>query len=51
MNGLSSTTEMTYIILKDTLGNGLKPFTSLGLELYNKDQLEEAVAFSVMILL
>jgi len=34
-------TEMTYIILKDTLGNGLTTFNSSELELYSKDQLEE----------
>jgi hemerythrin-like domain-containing protein len=42
---------MTYIILYDTFGNGLKPFTSLGLEVYNKDQLEEAVAVAAQDLL
>ncbi len=42
---------MTYIILRDTYGNGLKPFTSLELEVYNKDQLEEAVAVAAQELL
>jgi len=36
-------TEMTYIILKDTLGNGLTTFNSSELELYSKDQLEEGI--------
>jgi hypothetical protein len=34
---------MTYIILKDTLGNGLTTFNSSELELYSKDQLEEGI--------
>lgn len=42
---------MTYIILCDTFGNGLKPFTSLGLEVYDKDQLEEVVAAAAQDLL
>ena len=42
---------MTYIILRDTFGSGLKPFTSLGLEVYNKDQLEEAVVAAAQELL
>ena len=44
-------TEMTYIILYDTFGSGLKPFTSLGLEVYNKDQLREAVVAAAQELL
>lgn len=42
---------MTYIILRDTFGSGLKPFTSLGFEVYNKDQLEEAVVAAAQELL
>ena len=42
---------MTYIILQDTFGSGLKLFPSLGLEVYNKDQLEEAVAAAAQELL
>jgi hypothetical protein len=34
---------MTYIILKDTLGNGLTTFNSSKLGLYDKDQLEEGI--------
>jgi hypothetical protein len=34
---------MTYIILKDTFGNGLTTFNSSKLELYGKDQLEEGI--------
>ena len=34
---------MTYIILKDTLGDGLTTFNSSKLELYGKDQLEEGI--------
>jgi hypothetical protein len=43
--------EMTYIILRDTFGSGLKPFTSLGFKVYNKDQLGEAVAVAAQKLL
>ena len=42
---------MTYIILRDTFGSGLKSFTSLDLEVYNKDQLGEAVAVAAQELL
>jgi len=34
---------MTYIILRDTFGNGLTTFNSSELELYSKDQLEEGI--------
>jgi hypothetical protein len=34
---------MTYIILRDTFGDGLTTFSSSGLELYDKDQLEEGI--------
>jgi hypothetical protein len=42
---------MTYIILKETYGRGLTTFNSVGLEVYNKDQLEEAVAVAAQDLL
>ena len=42
---------MTYIILYDTFGSGFKPFTSLGWEVYNEDQLEEAVVAAAQELL
>jgi hypothetical protein len=42
---------MTYIILWDTFGIGLTTFSSTGLEVYNKDQLEEAVAAAAQELL
>jgi len=42
---------MTYIILRDTFGNGLTTFSSVGLEVYDKDQLEEAVVAAAQELL
>lgn len=42
---------MTYIILKETHGRGLTTFNSVGLEVYDKDQLEEAVATAAQELL
>jgi hypothetical protein len=42
---------MTYIILRDTFGNGLEPLISVGLEVYDKDHLEEAVAAAAQELL
>ena len=42
---------MTYIILRDTFGAGLMTFNSVGLEVYDKDQLEEAVVAAAQELL
>ena len=42
---------MTFIILKDTFGNGLTTFKSTGLEVYDKDLLEEYVAAAAQELL
>jgi|DEB0MinimDraft_6_1074348.scaffolds.fasta_scaffold115160_1 phosphoribosylpyrophosphate synthetase len=42
---------MTFIILKDTFGNGLTTFDSVGLEVYDKDELEEVVAAAAQELL
>jgi hypothetical protein len=42
---------MTYIILRDTFGDGLTTFSSVELEVYDKDQLEEAVVAAAQELL
>jgi len=41
---------MTYIILRDTLGCGLKTISNIGLDVFEKDQLDEYICHAAEII-
>jgi hypothetical protein len=41
---------MTYIILRDTLGCGLKNISNIGLDVFEKDQLDEYICHAAEII-
>jgi hypothetical protein len=41
---------MTYIILRDTLGRGLKTISNIDLDVFEKDQLDEYICHAVEII-